>query len=135
SPEFVKLRTSQPLVPDRGTGVGRAIVEGKIVHIPDVLGDKEYSAWDLQQVAGYRAVLGVPLLREGVSMGVFSLARKEPRSFTDKQIELLTMFADQAAIAMGECPAVRKRGDAHPRACEVIGRPANHPGPARADAE
>jgi GAF domain-containing protein len=133
--EFVKLRTSQPLVPDRGTGVGRAIVEGKIVHIPDVLGDKEYSAWDLQQVAGYRAVLGVPLLREGVSMGVFSLARKEPRSFTDKQIELLTMFADQAAIAMGECPAVRKRGDAHPRACEVIGRPANHPGPARADAE
>jgi len=54
----------------------------------------------LQQVAGYRAVLGVPLLREGVSMGVFSLARKEPRSFTDKQIELLTMFADQAAIAM-----------------------------------
>jgi GAF domain-containing protein len=100
SPEFVKLRTSQPLVPDRGTGVGRAIVEGKIVHIPDVLEDKEYSAWDLQQVAGYRAVLGVPLLREGVSMGVFSLARKEPRSFTDKQIELLTMFADQAAIAM-----------------------------------
>jgi GAF domain-containing protein len=100
SPEFVKLRTSQPLVPNRGTGVGRAIVEGKIVHIPDVLEDKEYSAWDLQQVAGYRAVLGVPLLREGVSMGVFSLARKDPRSFSDKQIELLTMFADQAAIAM-----------------------------------
>ena len=100
SPEFVKLRTSRPLVPDRGTGVGRAIVESKIVHIPDVLEDKEYSAWDLQQVAGYRAVLGVPLLREGVSMGVFSLARKEPRSFTDKQIELLTMFADQAAIAI-----------------------------------
>jgi two-component system, NtrC family, sensor kinase len=67
SPEFVRLRTSQPLVPDRGTGVGRAIVESKIVHIPDVLEDKEYSAWDLQQVAGYRAVLGVPLLREGVS--------------------------------------------------------------------
>jgi two-component system, NtrC family, sensor kinase len=100
SPEFVKLRKSQPLVPDRGTGVGRAIVESKTVHIPDVLEDKEYSAWDLQQVAGYRAVLGVPLLREGVSMGVFSLARREPRSFTDKQIELLTMFADQAAIAM-----------------------------------
>jgi GAF domain-containing protein len=100
SPEFVNLRTSQPLVPDRGTGVGRAIVESKTVHIPDVLEDKEYSAWDLQQVAGYRAVLGVPLLREGVSMGVFSLSRKDPRSFTDKQIELLTMFADQAAIAM-----------------------------------
>src|SRR5262245_3984335 len=100
SPEWVKLRKRQPLVPDRGTGVGRAIVESKIVHIPDVLEDKEYSAWDLQQVAGYRAVLCVPLLREGVSMGVFSLSRKEPRSFTDKQIEFLTMFADQAAIAM-----------------------------------
>src|SRR5262245_11370820 len=100
SPEFVKLRMSKPLVRDRGTGVGRAIVEKKIVHIPDVLEDKEYSAWDLQQVAGYRAVLGVPLLREGMSMGVFSLSRKEPGSFTDKQVELLTMFADQAAIAM-----------------------------------
>jgi signal transduction histidine kinase len=100
SQEFVQLRKGRPLVPDRGTGVGRAIVEGKIVHIPDVLEDKEYTAWDLQQVAGYRSILGVPLLREGVSMGVFSLARSEPRSFTDKQIELLTMFADQAAIAM-----------------------------------
>jgi two-component system, NtrC family, sensor kinase len=100
SPEFVKLRMSQPLVPHRGTGVGRALVESKIVHIPDVLEDKDYTGWDLQQVAGYRAILGVPLLREGVSIGVFSLSRKEPRSFTDKQIELLTMFADQAAIAM-----------------------------------
>jgi two-component system, NtrC family, sensor kinase len=100
SDDFVTLRKSKPLVPDRGTGVGRAIVESKIVHIPDVLEDKDYTAWDLQQVAGYRAVLGVPLLREGASMGVFSLARNEPRSFTEKQIELLTMFADQAAIAM-----------------------------------
>jgi GAF domain-containing protein len=100
SPEFVQLRKSRPLIPDRGSGVGRAIVEGKIVHIPDVLEDKEYTLWDIQEVAGYRSVLGVPLLREDVSMGVLALTRSEPRSFTDKQIDLLTTFADQAAIAI-----------------------------------
>jgi two-component system NtrC family sensor kinase len=60
SPEFVKLRTSQPLVPDRGTGVGRAIVESKIVHIPDVLEDKEYSAWDLQHGRRIQSRIGRP---------------------------------------------------------------------------
>ena len=60
--------------------MGRAIVEGKIVHIPDVFEDKEYTLWDAQEIAGYRSVLGVPLLREGVSMGVLALTRSEPRS-------------------------------------------------------
>jgi GAF domain-containing protein len=109
SPEFVKLRTSQPLVPDRGTGVGRAIVESKIVHIPDVLDDKEYSAWDLQQIAGYRAVLGVPLLREGVSMGVFSLARNEPRSFTDKQIKRSAKPSQRLFSGMASASAFAER--------------------------
>ena len=80
--------------------MGRAIVDGKIVHIPDVFEDKEYTLWAAQEIAGYRSVLGVPLLRDGVSMGVLALTRSEPRSFTDKQIELLTTFADQAAIAI-----------------------------------
>ena len=70
------------------------------MHIPDVFEDKEYTHWEAQEIGGYRAVLGVPLLREGVSMGVLALTRSEPRSFTDKQIELLTTFADQAAIAI-----------------------------------
>jgi hypothetical protein len=100
SQEFVEFRKSRPLIPDRGSAVGRAIVEGKIVHIPDVFEDKEYTLWDAQEIAGYRSVLGVPLLRDGVSMGVLALTRSEPRSFTDKQIELLTTFADQAAIAI-----------------------------------
>jgi two-component system, NtrC family, sensor kinase len=100
SQEFVEFRKSRPLIPDRGTAVGRAIVEGKIVHIPDVFVDTEYTNWEAQEIAGYRSVLGVPLLREGVSMGVLALTRSEPRSFTDKQIELLTTFADQAAIAI-----------------------------------
>jgi signal transduction histidine kinase len=70
------------------------------VHIPDVFEDTEYTNWESQEIAGFRSVLGVPLLREGVSMGVLSLTRTVPRSFTDKQIELLTTFADQAAIAI-----------------------------------
>jgi GAF domain-containing protein len=100
SQEFVKFRKNRPLIPNRGSGVGRAIVEGKIVHIPDVFEDREYTLWEAQEIAGYRSVLGVPLMREGVSMGVLALTRSEPRSFTDKQIELLTTFADQAAIAI-----------------------------------
>jgi signal transduction histidine kinase len=100
SQEFVEFRKNRPLLPDRGSAVGRAIVDGKIVHIPDVFEDKEYTLWAAQEIAGYRSVLGVPLLRDGVSMGVLALTRSEPRSFTDKQIELLTTFADQAAIAI-----------------------------------
>ena len=100
SQEYIEFRKRRPLFPDRGSAVGRAIVEGKIVHIPDVFEDAEYSNWESQEIAGFRSVLGVPLLREGVSMGVLSLTRTVPRSFTDKQIELLTTFADQAAIAI-----------------------------------
>jgi GAF domain-containing protein len=98
SPEFVRLRTSQPLVPDRGTGVGRAIVESRSYTSRMSLRTRSTARGICSRSPG--AVLGVPLLREGVSLGVFSLPRKEPRSFTDKQIELLTMLADQAAIAM-----------------------------------
>ena len=100
SQEYVESRKRRPLFPDRGSAVGRAIVEGKIVHIPDVFEDTEYTNWESQEIAGFRSVLGVPLLREGVSMGVLSLTRTVPRSFTDKQIEILTTFADQAAIAI-----------------------------------
>jgi signal transduction histidine kinase len=99
--EFVEYRKERPLRADnRGSVVGRAVVEGKIVHIPDVLEDPEYTNWEAQKIAGFRSVLGVPLLREGIPIGVFSLARLGPRPFSDKQIELLTTFADQAAIAI-----------------------------------
>ena len=79
---------------------GRVALEGRVIHIPDVLADPEYRATDYQQVFGYRTNLGVPLLRDGRTIGVFSLTRSEVKPFTDEQIELVTTFADQAVIAI-----------------------------------
>ncbi len=76
------------------------LLEGKIVHIPDVLKDADYTGWDIQRVNKYRTVLAVPLMREGIPIGVFGLTRAEPQAFADKQIELVQTFADQAAIAI-----------------------------------
>jgi GAF domain-containing protein len=89
-----------PLRPDRGSMTGRVALEGRPIHIPDVLADPEYQNTGYQQVFGYRTDLGVPLLREGTTIGVFSLTRNEVNPFTEKQIELVTMFADQAVIAI-----------------------------------
>ncbi len=95
--EFVR---SVPLAPGRGSAIGRSLVEGKTVHITDVLADPEYTFLEAQQKAGFRTVLAVPLLREGRPIGVIGLLRSEVRPFSDKQVELVTTFADQAVIAI-----------------------------------
>jgi GAF domain-containing protein len=100
APEFLNYWKERPVLFERGTAVGRAAVEGKIIHLPDVLEDKEYTSWDSQRKGGYRSVLGVPLLREGVPIGVIGLTRSNPRAFSEQHIDLLQTFADQAAIAI-----------------------------------
>jgi signal transduction histidine kinase len=100
SPEFMDFVRDVPVEAERGTVNGRTLLEGKIIHIPDVLTDPDYTWAEAQRLGGYRTVLGVPMLREGIPVGVLTLTHFEVRPFTDKQIELVSTFADQAAIAI-----------------------------------
>ncbi len=100
SREAVQWASAHPVQSDRGSGVGRVALAGKPILIPDVLADPEYQATGYQQAFRYRTLLGVPLLREGTTIGVFALTRDEVNPFTDTQIELFSTFADQAVIAI-----------------------------------
>jgi len=100
SPEFIEYVRALPVERGRGTATGRALLEGRVIHVADVLADPDYTWAEAQRLGGYRTVLGVPMLREGIAMGVLTLTRSEVRPFTDKQIELVSTFADQAAIAI-----------------------------------
>ena len=79
---------------------GRTIIDGGIIHIPDVLSDPDFGRPDAQKLMGFRAALGVPLVREGRVFGVVNLFRFAVSSFAEKQIELVRTFADQAVIAI-----------------------------------
>jgi two-component system, NtrC family, sensor kinase len=100
SPEFLDYVRSIPVVPDRGSAQGRALLEGKVVQIADVQADPEYTFVEAQRFDDFRTVLGAPMLRENIPIGVLALTRSEVRPFTDKQIELVSTFANQAAIAI-----------------------------------
>jgi signal transduction histidine kinase len=100
SPELVDYLKSVSHSRTRGNVVGRVLLEGKTIHVSDVLADPEYTHIDVQKKAGYRTVLGVPLLRGGNPIGVIILLRATVRPFTEKQIELVNTFADQAVIAI-----------------------------------
>src|SRR5262249_30854136 len=100
SSEMVTFMKDRPLAIDRGNAAGRVLVDGRIVHIPDVEADPEFTFLEGTRLAGIRTILGVPLLREGSPIGVIILQRRRVQPFTDKQIELATTFADQAVIAI-----------------------------------
>jgi GAF domain-containing protein len=105
SREQVDHVKAHPTIPSgRSTLSGRTMLEGKVIHIPDIQADLEHTldpkVRKLDALISVRTMLGVPLIREGAPIGVFALQRKTVRPFTDKQIELVTTFADQAVIAI-----------------------------------
>jgi signal transduction histidine kinase len=101
APEFEEYMAQYLIEPGRNTLVGRTALEGRTIHIPDVRTDPEYTWHEaIERSGGVRTILGVPLLREGVPIGVFNLTRTAVRPFTDKEIELVETFADQAVIAI-----------------------------------
>jgi GAF domain-containing protein len=91
---------ARPIVPDHATLTGRAVFERKPIHVQDIQNDPQYALPEAARIGGFRTMLGVPLLREGIPIGVIVLTRKSVRPFNDKQIELVTTFADQAVIAI-----------------------------------
>jgi len=97
---IVEFNLAHPIEPSRATLVGRTAVEGRVVHIPDIDQDPEYNYPVARQLGGFRAILGVPMMREGAVVGVISIWRDQPVPFTDDEIELVRQFADQAVIAV-----------------------------------
>src|SRR5262245_63112239 len=99
SPEFIEVAKQNPIPPGRQSATGRAVLERRVVHIHDVLDDREYK-WLGGQAAGVRTILAVPMLRADGVVGVIGCGRREVRPFTAKEIELVQIFADQALIAI-----------------------------------
>jgi two-component system NtrC family sensor kinase len=98
--DYVKYLSEHPISPGRGSLVGRTGLERCTVHMPDCLADPEYASHEYQRIGKHRSMLGVPLLRDGVAIAVIGLLRTVVKPFTQKQIDLVTTFADQAMIAI-----------------------------------
>ncbi len=100
SPEFSEFWRRNVIRPGRGSAIGRAAIERRTVHIVDALTDPEWEQHEAQRAGGYRSVLAIPMVRGADLIGLFFMWRTEVRAFTDKQVDLVATFADQAVIAI-----------------------------------
>jgi class 3 adenylate cyclase len=107
SDEYLAIVRGRPYRPGRDTLVGRTILEGAPVQIDDALTDPEYKFVEAQQAAGFRSILGMPLMREGFPIGIISVWRRAVRPFSGREIRILTTFADQAVVAVENVRLVR----------------------------
>jgi signal transduction histidine kinase len=99
-PALIEYMRNNPIESGRGTMTGRTALERRVIQISDIRADPEYKFVEPSKIGSYRTMLGVPLLREGEPIGVIVLMRRTVCPFTDKQIQLVTTFADQAVIAI-----------------------------------
>jgi class 3 adenylate cyclase len=100
TPEYEQMVRERVYVSERGSILGRTVLEKRVVHIIDVLDDPEYELLDLQKAGGFRTALGVPMLREGEPIGAIAVARNEVRPFDEAEIRLIETFADYVVIAI-----------------------------------
>jgi signal transduction histidine kinase len=100
TPAFIDFMRANPIKPGRDTITGRVFMDGRPAHVPDVQLDTEYNFGTAPTLGDYRAVLAVPLMRDGAVEGVLLLGRPEPGPFSQRQVDLVQTFADQAVIAI-----------------------------------
>jgi len=100
NPEYIEIEKATTILPGPGTVIGRAALERKVARIDDALADPKYEMKEAASIAQIRSMIGVPLMREGEPIGVIALARDRVEPFTEREIELVATFADQAVIAI-----------------------------------
>jgi GAF domain-containing protein/anti-sigma regulatory factor (Ser/Thr protein kinase) len=120
SEEFREYVQENPIPRGRASLTGRVELERRPVHVLDVMADPDYQLSEHQQIGGYRTMLGVPMFREGVLVGVFFLSRRQVEPFTDKQMALVTTFADQAVIAIENTRLLQELQDRNDQLTESL---------------